>query len=151
MLKKYSILIAMLTALPAMAGNQLVLVKDMRPVDGALMTLTVEEARGDQYEATLTAEWTDRRTGQTRTETTLIGRYETCDQSGSQSYVNTVLTCSLDRRPVDGALTQLLITKDGNGSAATFSATKLTSYIDRTTGKTIENTELVGSGFEIAE
>lgn len=112
--------------------------KDFRPVDGSLTQLFIVQNR-DQATYTLTIKKTLPR-GASKSET--IGNEFTCKIISSRAGANKI-ECSVDKRPVDGALVTVYVVKN---SSNYYEATQETKFFDRRSGKEIVNKLVIGTG-----
>lgn len=104
---------------------------DRRPVDGALVEITLIEV-GSEYNVTR------RRAvnvfGDASDETDVIGELLTCN------FAATTIFCSRDDRPSDGYLTEIKLIKSDDK----WSATLRTAYYSQINGQSIDSTSNVG-------
>ena len=110
--------------------------KDLRTVDGALTTLTI--IQNDSQHSTVTI-------------TTLAGRsnVKKVNKLGDNFICKITpgfrfeIDCSVDLRPVDGALTVVTVVASGSN---TFDASLRHQFFDRRTGKEVITTDDIGTG-----
>lgn len=114
--------------------------RDDRPVDGVLKELTLSPKNG-KWDATLRTALYDRLAGHPVDTTDEIA-------FGLDCKLEREITCRVDKRPVDGALTELKITQSDTpmGDDNTWIATLHTSIFDRMTGREVEKTTELASG-----
>lgn len=119
--------------------------RDLRPVDGALTSITIQKHAG-KYDATRTVSYVDRFTGKEVTETRDLFSGGTC-----KFEVSGAAHCSRDLRPVDGALTELDLVASGStleGGAKTFDATLTTTIMSPLNPSGEPRVESIGEGLE---
>jgi hypothetical protein len=119
------------------AADELLFSRDDRPVDGELRELTIAEEAGGTHMATLHTAHVDRVNGGSVEETTLLAAGLTGTIGDAE------VRLSRDDRPADGALKELVVVQNAEG---TFDATLRTAFFDRIDGHEVENTEVIGSG-----
>ena len=104
-------------------------------MDGELRELTIAEEAGGTYMATLHIERVG--IGGPVEETTQLA-------SGLSGTIDDAeVRLSRDDRPVDGALKELVVVQNAEG---TFDATLRTAFFDRINGVEVDETEEIGSG-----
>lgn len=119
------------------APAELVFSRDDRPVDGELRELTIGEEVGGTFLATLHTAHVDRVNGGSVEETTLIADGLTGTIGDAE------VRLSHDERPADGALKELVVVQNAEG---TFDASLRTAFFDRINGHEVDSTEAIGSG-----
>ena len=118
----------------ANAAESLVFKRDDRPVDGALIEITLKKLTTGKYEGKLKSARWNWQTGSTAEDVRELGGDLTCKISDDST------TCFADRRPVDGVLTELKIFKNSSGS---YDATLRTAGFDRRIGQSFDKTETI--------
>ncbi len=108
---------------------------DLRPVDGDLVELALTQ-NGKAFDATLRTAYYDRLNGQAVDQTDTLGLGLACVFAAD-------VRCSRDLRPVDGALTELTLTKDGDGH---YAAKLRTAYYDRINHREVDETKDIAAG-----
>ncbi len=116
-------------------AGTLVFRRDDRPVDGELRELTIAEEAGGTYMATLHTEVVGIGGPVEETSVLATGLSGTIDDAE--------IRLSRDDRPVDGALKELVVIQNAEG---TFDATLRTAIFDRINGVEVDETEEIGSG-----
>jgi hypothetical protein len=117
--------------------TELAFSRDERPVDGELRELTISEEVGGTFTATLHTAHVDRIDGGSVEETTMLADRLTGTIGAAE------VRLSHDDRPADGALKELVVLQNAEG---TFDATLRTAFFDRIDGHEVEDTEAIGSG-----
>lgn len=119
----------------------LVFARDDRPVDGALNSVILAKNDDGKYDLSHRHAFVSQQTGEASDETTELAYGMSC----SEKFGN--YTCTVDQRPVDGALSVLEITMDQFGYNATLTST----YVSRQTGENIVTTKTLGSSLELIQ
>ncbi len=131
---------------PGFTANPIILVqddalsfaRDLRPVDGDLVEVKLAKDADGKYTASLRTAFYDRINGKAIDETNELASGLTCLLTRGD------YSCSVDKRPVDGALTVLSIAQGEEGMTA-----KLTStFVNRQTGENEVSVKELGEGLK---
>ena len=124
------------TSLLSSGSKSRVFSHDARPADGALTEITIASQKGTKkFDITLLTAIVDRRTGKPSEGTVVIGSSLDC------TFMPTKIECSNDKRPADGALTEIKLVKDSK----TWTASRRTVFFDRQSGKEVDETQIIES------
>ncbi len=144
-----------LVASPDPKFSKLVFSRDLRPIDGALIEIIVENNALGKYDANLIKKYADQ-AGSKRQSKKLAPNLE-CSFSEEPSILARVdekpidrltkIICVSDQRPVHGELKELTFKKV---SGSMFSASLRTAYFDRSAGKPVDTTELLESALMLS-
>ncbi len=120
------------------SDDVLIFARDGRPVDGALDVVTLNRTEEGKYDLTHRHAFVSRMTGESSDKTEELAYGMDC----TERFGN--YTCSVDHRPVDGALLVLSIEQGTFGYSATLTST----YVSRQTGEDIVTTQELGGSLE---
>ncbi len=134
------------SAVAAQDPKALTMSRDSRPVDGDLQELKWAKNANATYTVSLHTNFYDRLNGREVDSTTSIGAKMACTfKRNTVSKEIKSISCKEDQRPVDGALSQLTVTKKADGYSASLS----TKAYDRIQGKEISSKKDLASGLSI--
>ena len=124
--------------------NAYVFSRDLRPADGALVELKVTRNATDKnYSIVL-----DTTTLRSNKSTQDFGNKFICSQTTIHAgSAISGLSCSNDRRPVDGGLS--VIEVQGHGDPLLFDATHTTTFVSRQTGGNIVNSKTIALSLKL--
>lgn len=125
----------------AVFEDLLVFARDARPVDGALDVVTLNKNAEGKFDLTHRHAFVSRMTGESSDKTDELAYGMSC----TELFGN--YTCTVDQRPVDGALNVLSIEQGSFGYSATLTST----YVSRQTGEDIVTTKELGSSLELIQ
>lgn len=129
----------------ALAKDGMVLVKDTRIVDGAKITLRIEEVPTGKFSATLTSAWFDHSTGRDVADTSELAAGLEC----SLADAGRLLTCGCQECGEDGQPFKLTI--EEVGKPASYTARTSTWAKDPVTGDVVELTALIARGMRLVD
>jgi hypothetical protein len=113
--------------------ESLVFSRDLRMRDGALTEVIMKKTGSSTYDISVHTVFVSRQSGETEDQTRDIGSDMRC------KFVGTGINCSKDMRPVDGALKEISIQKNDDG---TYIVGENTKFVNRQTGKTEESSKV---------
>lgn len=121
----------------AAASQSYSFVRDMRPVDGLLLNVTFTQQVDMKWRIEIS------KTGRVATPAVTTVDDLTCKITNFQAGLTvSSMDCRFDARPVDGGLTQFIVTRT---EAGTYKITNINSYYDRVHGKEVTTSTIIGT------
>ena len=135
-----------LISLSAMANTQIIFSHDGRPYDGVLTEITFTQLPYSQnFSATLRTAYFSRKEHTQIDHTELLAANLSCQFAGNTSDLME-LNCSIDARPSDGALIEVIVQKQENGF---YNAILHKNQYSRIEHREIDTVDAIGSNLEM--